>query len=70
MNPKDMVKLLSSKLTKEEFNQLAIMIDGDPPTGPFWEAIQDQNMQLNPESYVDKFSKEEVDFILGEEKIK
>jgi len=70
MNPQDMAKLLSLKLTKEEFDQLTLMIDGDPPAGPFWEAMQEQNMQLNPENYVEKFSKEEVDFILGEEKIK
>ena len=46
-----MAKLLESKLTKEEYNQLAELIDTDPPAGPFWEAIQKINLKLNPETY-------------------
>lgn len=57
-----LAELLSSKLTKEEFNQLADMIDSDPPAGPFWEAIQSKNCELSPELYAsdDQIEKEEV----------
>lgn len=57
----DMVKLLSQKLSKEEFRQFAQMVDGDPPAGPFWESVQDKNIELNPEEYQSYNSeKEEV----------
>lgn len=60
--PHFMVELLASKLTKDEFNQLADMIDGDPPAGPLWEAVQDKNSKLSPELYVfnKQTEKEEV----------
>lgn len=50
-NASNMAKLLSSKLTKEEYNQLADLIDSDGPAGEFWEAIQCENQKLNPEEY-------------------
>lgn len=60
--PHDMAKLLSSKLTKDEYNQLADIIDGDGPAGEFWGAVQEENCRLSPELYCeqDQQLKEEI----------
>lgn len=49
--PHNMAQLLSEKLTKEEYNQLVWLVDGDGPAGQFWEALSDKNEQLNPQEY-------------------
>lgn len=38
-------------IPKDQFNQLTVMIDGDGPAGPFWEALSEKNEELNPEEY-------------------
>lgn len=61
MTPKQMAKLLSDKLSKEEFDQFADILDSDPPAGPFWEAVMEINVKLNPQHYSNtEVLKEEV----------
>ena len=52
MEIQEMVDLLSSKLTKEEFLILQEMIDSDPPAGPLWEAMTDRAIELDPSNFV------------------
>lgn len=49
--PHQMADILASKLNKEEYSELARIIDGDGPAGVFCEAIQNRNEELNPEDY-------------------
>ncbi len=49
---KTMVDLLAEKLSKEEFLTLYEIIDGDPPAGPFWDAIGAKAMELAPAEFV------------------
>lgn len=55
-----MAKFLTSKLTKEEYNQLVYLIDSDGSGGQFWEAIQFQNQKLNPEKYCSSDMEKEI----------
>jgi hypothetical protein len=47
----DMVNTLAGKLTKEEFFDLYVLIDGDPPGGPFFGAMGDKAVELCPEEF-------------------
>lgn len=45
------VDVLESKLTKDEFFALYVLMDSDPPAGPFYCAIADQAVKLCPEEF-------------------
>jgi hypothetical protein len=60
---KKMVRLLSKKLTADEFSQLVDLID-EPPAGEFWQAMNEENQKLNPDLYcatAEEFSKEKME---------
>jgi len=46
-----MVDLLQKKLTKDEFFKLYVLMDSDPPAGPFYCAIANQAVELCPEEF-------------------
>lgn len=51
IKPKQMVKILSEKLTREEFYQLFCLIDGDGLAGPFWERVAEKAEEFFPNEF-------------------
>lgn len=51
--PEQMVEVLARKLTREEFCDLYLLLDGDGPAGPFWEAMGDQAQHFAPNMFED-----------------
>jgi hypothetical protein len=56
MTVKQLVKILSKKLTKKEFIALSNMMDADPPAGPLWEAVQEEHEMIAPEDFHGRLS--------------
>lgn len=53
-----MILLLSTKLTSTELSNLFILIDGDPPGGPFLDALGKAVQKVNPGLFLENKEEE------------